>query len=314
VTARWLEGQVAIVTGAGTRDGLDSIGRAHAVRLAEEGAHVVVNNRHSAGTAAQPTAEIVAAAIRAAGGSAIANTDDVSHFHGGRQIIEAALDHFGRIDILINNAGFLRPRPIWELGEDDFDDVIAVHLKGAFNTVRHAAPHFIKQKSGVIVNTSSNSGQGHYGNAAYSAAKEGVIGFTRAIARDLGSHGIRANAIRPAAFSKPGKDKDPMIAKLVEAEVRHGFPTVGDLWISRLDPAVDWRPVHIANFVAWLCTEKAKAFNGEEFEIHGARIGVLAPSHVDRAVFQPGGWSIEALNQQADILIGRTINRFAGTP
>lgn len=145
----------------------------------------------------------------------------------------------------------------------------------------------------MIVNTTSNSGQGHYGNAAYSAAKEGVIGFTRAIARDLGPHGIRANAIRPAAFSKPGKD--PMIAKLVEAEVRHGFPTVGDLWISRLDPAADWRPVHIANFVAWLCTEKAKAFNGEEFEIHGARIGVLAPSHVDRAVFQPGDWSIEAL-------------------
>lgn len=121
---------------------------------------------------------------------------------------------------------------------------------------------------------------------------------------------IKGTPIRPAAFSKRGEN--PMISKLIDAEVRYAFPTVGDLWISRLDPAADWRPVHIANFVAWLCTDKAKVFNGEDFEIQGARIGVLAPSHVDRAVFRPGGWSIEELNQHADILIGSTINRFAG--
>jgi NAD(P)-dependent dehydrogenase (short-subunit alcohol dehydrogenase family) len=311
MATRWLEGKVAIVTGAGVRTGLNSIGRAHAVRLAEEGAHVIVNNRHSAGSSEPPTAEVVAAAIRAVNGSAIANTDDVSSFLGSRRIIECALDSFGRIDILINNAGFSRPAPIWESSEEDFDDVIAVHLKGTFNTVRHASPHFIAQKSGVIINTSSNSGQGHYGNAVYSAAKEGIIGFTRAIARDLGPHGIRANSIRPVAFSKPGGN--PMIPKLIEAEVRYAFPTVGDLWISRLDRAADWNPAHIANFVAWLCTENSKALNGDDFEIHGARIGVLAPSHVDRAVFQPGGWSIEELNQHAALLIGSTSNRFART-
>lgn len=116
---RWLEGRVAIVTGAGARPGSVSIGSAHGMRLAEEGAHVIVNNRHSEGAAASSRAEAVAEAIRVMGGSAVANTDDVSDFEGARRIVECALDHFGRVDILINNAGFGRPRPIWELDEAD---------------------------------------------------------------------------------------------------------------------------------------------------------------------------------------------------
>src|SRR5208282_1747194 len=163
-----LLGKVAIVTGAGR-----GIGRAEALLLAREGAKVVVND--TGGSAqGEGVDESVAAQvvkdIRAAGGEAVANHDSVALMEGGGRIVKTALDAFGRLDILINNAGNARPRVIYNLTEEDWDSVIAVHLKGHFTTIRYAAPIFREQRSGVIVNTGSESGLGHLGQSNYSAA------------------------------------------------------------------------------------------------------------------------------------------------
>ena len=195
-----LKGKVAIVTGAGR-----GIGRAEAMLLATEGAKVVVNDL---GTdmlgkgADQSIAGQVAAEIRAAGGEAVANTDSVTTMEGGERIIKTAIDTFGKLDIVINNAGAVRPKIIFHMTEDDWDSMMSVHLKGHFTTIRFASPIFREQKSGVIVNTASESGLGHFGQASYSAAKEGIVGLTRTVARDLGRYGVRCNAIRPRAATR----------------------------------------------------------------------------------------------------------------
>ncbi len=200
---RRLEGRVAIVTGAGR-----GIGRAEALLLAMEGAKVVVNDLGGGtdGSGADTSvAGHVVNEIRANGGTAVANHDSVATMNGGANIVRTAIDSFGRLDILINNAGNVRPRIIYNMSEDDFDAVIAVHLKGCFTTTRHVSPIFREQKSGVIVNTSSESGLGHLGQSNYSAAKEGIVGFTRTIAQDLGRYGIRCNrrSKRCCGFRRP---------------------------------------------------------------------------------------------------------------
>ncbi len=195
-----LNGKVAVVTGAGR-----GIGRAEAMLLAHEGAKVVVNDLGGGpigGGSDDRVAAQVAEEIRAAGGEAVANYDNVATMEGGARIIQAATDNFGRLDILINNAGIVRPRIIYNKSERDWDDIIPVHLKGHFSTIRAAAMTFREQKSGVIVNTASESGLGHLGQSSYSAAKEGIVGFTRTIARDLGRFNVRCNAIRPRAATR----------------------------------------------------------------------------------------------------------------
>src|SRR5260370_24544857 len=190
-----LKDKVAIVTGAGR-----GIGRAEAMLLAADGAKVV---SHDHGTDMpgkgndQSIAGQVAAEIRAAGGEAVANTDSVTTMEGGERIIKTAIDAFGKLDILINNAGAVRPKIIFHMTEDDWDSMISVHLKGHFTTIRFASPIFREQKSGVIVNTASASGLGHFGQASYSAANEGIVVLPRTLARDLGGHRRRHNAIRP---------------------------------------------------------------------------------------------------------------------
>lgn len=195
---RWkrLTGKVAIVTGSGR-----GIGRAEAMLLASEGARVVVNDvfiEKRGEPDAESVAERVVKEIRDTGGAAVARTASVTSMEGAQQIVNTALNEFGRLDLLINNAGNVRPGEIYNMPERDWDRVIQVHLKGAFTLIRYASPILCKQGDGVIINTGSESGLGHAGMANYSAAKEGIVGLTRAVARELGRFGVRCNAIRPA--------------------------------------------------------------------------------------------------------------------
>jgi NAD(P)-dependent dehydrogenase (short-subunit alcohol dehydrogenase family) len=305
-----LAGKVAIVTGAG-----GAIGLAHVMRLVREGVRVVANDNGaelSGQGTDQSRAAAVAAQVKAAGGEAVPSTDSVVTMEGGRRIVETALDHFGRLDILINNAGNLRPNRIYEMSEEDFDTVIAIHLKGTFTTTRHAAPHMCKQRSGVIINTGSNAGQGQYGNSVYAAAKEGIVGFTRSIARDLGPFNVRCNAIRPGAASRHGKNtKNGEL--IVEAEEKYGFPLCGDIWVKefRAQPG-HYDPRHIADFVAWLCTDAASHINGMDFQVMGGEIGLMTQPLPERLVYRRDGWDLANLNDPtvSRYLVGHLKNRF----
>src|SRR5262245_16494662 len=187
-----LAGKVAIVTGSGA-----GIGRAEAMLFAAQGAKIVIND--IAVKDDTPIAHLVVEQIRAAGGEAVANTDDVAEFQGAERLVKTALDAFGGVDILVNNAGISNFIPVYELTERDWDRMMAVHVKGAFGTIRYASPVMCKQRSGVIINTGSESGLGRPFGANYCAAKEGIIGLTRAVARELGRFNVRCNAIRPRA-------------------------------------------------------------------------------------------------------------------
>src|ERR1700674_2969478 len=195
-----LEGKVAIVTGAGR-----GIGREEALTLASEGAAVIVNDPgvgpdgtgHDAGPRDQVVAE-----IKAKGGQAAANHGNVTSFQDGEAMVQQALDAFGRLDILVNNAGILRDRMIFNMSEEEWDAVIAAHLKGHFTVTRHACVLFRQQRSGRIIGTSSTSGLGNMGQANYGAAKEGIAGLIRTLARDMGKYGVTANAIRPFAATR----------------------------------------------------------------------------------------------------------------
>ena len=195
-----LKGKVAVVTGAGR-----GLGRCHALALAAEGAKVVINDLGGAvdGTGADKSpADEVVAEIKKMGGEAVANYDSVATMEGGEKIIKAAIDNFGRLDILVNNAGVLRDRMIFNMTEEEWDTVISVHLKGHFACTKHACIIFRQQRSGRIINTSSEAGLGNMGQANYSAAKEGIVGFTRTVARDMGRYGVTCNAIRPRAATR----------------------------------------------------------------------------------------------------------------
>ncbi|HLA18436.1 MAG TPA: SDR family NAD(P)-dependent oxidoreductase, partial [Dehalococcoidia bacterium] len=200
MTAR-LEGRNAVVTGAGR-----GIGRAVALALAAEGASVVVNdpgvNVDGSGHDAGP-ADQVAAEVRAVGGTAVANYDSVADLAGGENMVRQCADAFGRVDILVNVAGILRDRMIFNMSEEEWDAVIAVHLKGHYNTIKPASVLMRQQRYGRIVNFSSISGlRGISGQSNYGAAKAGIAGLTRVVARDLGRYGVTCNAIAPGAQTR----------------------------------------------------------------------------------------------------------------
>lgn len=315
-----MAGKVVIVTGAGQPV---SIGRSHAMAFARAGAKVVVNDNGSpldgAGSDAS-LAEVVAREIRDAGGEAVASVESVATAAGANAIVQTALDAFGRVDILVNNAGNQRFARIYEATDEDFDSLVAVHLKGTFTMTRAVSKHMMAQRSGVILNTASTGGLGFYGNSIYAAVKEGTVGFTRSVARDLGPHGIRCNAIRPGAVSR--MRADPKASEMAnEAELVHGFPTAWNQFIVRdmvgsVDeaPETDLNPDHIANFVLWLCSDAAASVNGLTFRVAGGEIGLMTDPEVSRSIFRAGGWDFKALNQPQvrNYLIGGLANRFAG--
>jgi len=304
---RRLEGKIAIVTGAGR-----NIGRAEALALAAEGAKLIVNDLGGGpyGTeAGNPgLAETVAQEIRDAGGEAVAETSSASTMEGGAAIVQKAIDTFGRVDILVNNAGIVRPARIDRMTEQDWDLCLAVSLKGSFATIRAAAPHMIAQKAGVIVNTGSSSGFGHWGMGNYSAAKEGLLGLTRSVARDLGEFGIRCNLIRPVSHITG--TYTPEIQATIDETARLGIPLLWNRFMSQ--PRMTALPEHIAALAAWLCTDAAAHVSGRDFYIQGDEVALLPEPEAIRTMFNPGGWTIDALDEPAntDYLVGGIQNRF----
>jgi 3-oxoacyl-[acyl-carrier protein] reductase len=298
--------KVVIVTGAGR-----GIGRAEALLAAAQGAKVVVNDLGGGpmGGGADPgVAQKVVEEIRAAGGEAVASKESVATMEGGRRIVEAAIENFGRLDILINNAGITRPRIIFNMSEEDWDVAMAVNLKGHFTTIRFAAPIFREQRSGVIVNTSSASGLGHLGQAAYSASKEGIIGLTRTVARDLGRYGVRCNAIRPTATTRLTDER--AVEGMLRTQETLGLPAIGDRWIER-DSFKEATPERVAALAVWLCTDAAGNVNGRTLEVGGEEIGLYSEPQIMRSVHQPGGWDLDALDRfAAKALVGDLRNEF----
>jgi len=281
-----LKGKVAIVTGAGR-----GIGRAEALLLAREGAAVVVNdagvNPDGTGHENGPADQVVAE-IRAAGGQAVANYDNVATMQGGENIVRTALDAFGRLDILVNNAGILRDRMIFNMTEEEWDAVIAVHLKGHFTTTRAAAVIFRQQRSGRIINTSSTSGLGNLGQANYAAAKEGIVGFTRTVARDLGRYGVTCNAIRPTAGTRLTLSPEMEAAR--QRAQAAGISRVGTNTLASLAPEA------VAPMVVYLATDEAQFINGRTFMVRGRQVGLYSEPEPMRVIFAPGEiWTVDEL-------------------
>jgi NAD(P)-dependent dehydrogenase (short-subunit alcohol dehydrogenase family) len=282
---------VAIVTGAGR-----GIGRGEALLLAQEGAIVVVNDfgggAHGEAGSETP-AEQVVAEIKAMGGQAAANHSNIVSYATGEELVKQAVDSFGRLDIVVNNAGILRDRMIFNMAEEEWDSVIAVHLKGHFNLTRHACTLFRQQRSGVIVNTSSESGLGNMGQANYAAAKEGIVGLTRTTARDMGRYGVRCNAIRPRAATRL-----TISDEMREAASRGGAAGMTPEMLQAFERANP--PEAIAPLVVWLCTDEAANVNGRTFLVAGTQIGLYSePQVVADIKTDPAQnpWTVDSLSK-----------------
>jgi 3-oxoacyl-[acyl-carrier protein] reductase len=304
-----LKGKVAVVTGAGR-----NIGRAEAMALAEQGAKVVVNDfgGGSYGTEAGDAtlAETVAQEIRDAGGEAVAEHSSVATREGAEAAVQAAIDAFGRIDILVNNAGIVRPSRIDRMTDEDWNLCMDVSLTSSFHASRKAAQHMIAQRSGVIINTGSPSGFGHWGMGNYSAAKEGLLGFTRSIARDLGEFGIRVNLIRPVSHITG--TYTPEIQQTLDEATRLGQTLVWNKPVTMRTVGETPQPQHVAALVAWLCTDNAAHISGRDFYIAGEEIAVVPEPEAIRTTINPGGWTLDALDEPAtrEYLFGDIRNRF----
>ncbi len=283
-----LDGRVAVITGAGR-----GIGREHALLFAAEGASVVVNDLGGAvdGSGDDRTpAEQVVAEIEGLGGKAVVSDHDVTSWEGGRQLVATAVEAFGDLHVLVNNAGILRDRVLVNMTEDEWDAVIHVHLKGHFVPTRHAAAHWREQsKAGKevrasIVNTSSTSGLlGNPGQTNYGAAKAGIAAFSVIAAQELGRYGIRVNAIAPAARTRM-TESTPGLADIVKAP--------GDA--AQFDT---WDPANISPLVAYLATEGCPA-TGRVFFIQGGTIRTFENWSMTDTLEKSSRWSVAELQAE----------------
>jgi NAD(P)-dependent dehydrogenase (short-subunit alcohol dehydrogenase family) len=273
-----LKGKVAVVTGAAR-----GIGREIAMLMARLGARVVVNDYGGSeagqGAGAAPADEAVAE-IRKAGGEAVANYDSVASMAGGQRIVQTAMDSFGRIDIVVNNAGILRDRMIFNMTEEEWDAVINTHLKGSFAVTRAAAPHMREQRSGRFVNMTSTSGLvGNVGQANYAAAKLGIVGLTKATALDMARYNVTANCISPFAWTR-------MIGTI---------PTETEAQKARVEKIKKMSPAHIAPVAAFLASDFAKEVTGQIFGVRGKEIMLFGHMRPIMRVHHAEGWTVERL-------------------
>ena len=269
-----LQGKVAVVTGAG-----GGIGRDIALAMAREGARVVVNDIGAAlngeGRDAGP-AQAVVNEIMALGGQAAANTDSVADAAAGRRIVECALDSFGRLDIVVNNAGILRDGFFHKMADDQWDAVIKVHLYGSYNVSRAAANHFKEQESGCYVHMTSTSGLiGEVGQANYAAAKMGIAALSKSIALDMRKFNVRSNCIAPFAFSR-------MIASM---------PTDTPEQRARVERLKEMTPAKIAPLAVCLASDLAADTSGQIFAVRNNEIFLMSQPRPVRSVHRGEGWT-----------------------
>jgi NAD(P)-dependent dehydrogenase (short-subunit alcohol dehydrogenase family) len=282
-----LDGKVAIITGSGR-----GIGRGMALLFAKEGAKVVVVdpgvNVDGTGTDAGPADQVVAE-IREAGGEAAPCYESVTTVEGGEKIIQSALDAFGRLDIIVNNAGILRDRMIFNMSEEEWDAVIAVHLRGHYCVTKPASIVFRQQRAGRVINFSSVSGLiGLPGQANYGAAKSGIAGFTRVVARDLGRYGVTCNAISPGAATR--------MTATVPDRARTLRPRPDGQEDAPPPPPPPIRnPEMVAPMAAYLASDDAWNINGYIFAVAGGNVSVLHHPTAYRTIWKPGLWTVDEL-------------------
>jgi NAD(P)-dependent dehydrogenase (short-subunit alcohol dehydrogenase family) len=271
-----LKGRVAIVTGSG-----QGIGKAVAMTLAAEGAKVVTNNRR-AGTEGGDAAT-VADEIKAAGGEAIPFFGSVSDFKEAQKAVQMAVSSFGRIDIIVNNAGSDAPKMVWNMSEEEWDLSIDSYLKSSFNCIRHATPLMREQKWGRIINTTSTAWLGAVGHCNYSAAKAGIVGLTRAVAREVGRYGVTCNAYAPTAGTRFTLSED----------VKTGFQNRLDRGLITKERYEELMhppgPETVAPFVAYLCTNEAANINGQVFDVTYPNIAIYSESARAKTITQEKG-------------------------
>ena len=281
--AKLLEGKVAIVTGSGR-----GIGREEALLMAKHGAKVVVNDLGAhfdgSGQSNATPAQDVVNEIKKMGGDAIANGESVSDFKGAKRIIECAIDTFGKLNIVVNNAGILRDRMIFNMAEEDFDSVLAVHLKGSFNLARHACEYWREEHkkgnllNGRIINTSSDSGLlGNLGQINYGAAKAAVALMAIVVDKEMSKYGVTGNAIAPLARTRLTVDATPSTAAIMGAEVPEGKFDV-------------FSPANIAPLVAWLASDDAAGVHGEVFRVGGGTVWTMKGWHSVGKVSKKAAW------------------------
>jgi NAD(P)-dependent dehydrogenase (short-subunit alcohol dehydrogenase family) len=288
-----LTGRVAVVTGGGR-----GIGRGVALELAAQGARVVVNDYGVAIDGSDPSsapAEAVVEEIHARGGEAVASGDSVSDWDGAARIVETAVGRFGRIDVLVTCAGILRDRMVFNMTPEEWAPVLAVHLKGTFNCLRHASRRMREQRYGRIVTFTSGAGLfGNPGQANYGAAKAAISGLTKVAARDLGRYGITVNAISPVAGTRMTVTEAYLKARELRRQqgIKREDRGTGD--IERLDPN------DVAPMVAFLASEDAGHVNGEMFLCWGSAIARLSQPRPVRTLFKSDGyWTLDELDRLA---------------
>jgi NAD(P)-dependent dehydrogenase (short-subunit alcohol dehydrogenase family) len=277
-----VEGKVVVVTGAG-----GGIGRDIALAMASHGAKVVVNDigaaLDGAGGSAGPAQQVVDE-IRAAGGQAVPNTDSVADAASAARIVECAVESFGRIDAVVNNAGILRDRFFHKMSVDEWDAVLKVHLYGAYYVSRAAATHFKEQNSGAMVHMTSTSGLiGNYGQSNYAAAKLGIVALSKSIALDMLKFNVRSNCIAPFAWSR-------MIGAI---------PTDTDEQRARVDKIKQMTPAKVAPLAVYLASDAAGAVNGQIFSVRNNEISLICQPRPVRSIHRSEGWTPESIAEHA---------------
>jgi NAD(P)-dependent dehydrogenase (short-subunit alcohol dehydrogenase family) len=290
-----ITGKVAVVTGAG-----QGLGLAYAKALADAGAAVVVND------VVEETAESAAAAINAAGGRAVAAAVPVGTTEAAEQIVGSALSAFGRLDVMVTNAGVLRDRVLWNMSDDDFDTVIQVHLRGTFTCVREAARHFRAQgEGGRVILAGSPAGQrGNFGQTNYAAAKAGIVAMARTWAMELAKAGVTVNAVIPNAATAM-TETIPFLAPYAE-RIAEGLPVP-----SVVRRAVSFgTPEDVAGLVVYLASDESAGVTGQAIGIGGDRLSLWSHPTEIRSAFLDGGWTADAIAEAFGSTVGESLESY----